>query len=205
MLSAPRRIQKALLLLSPPLTRPGCCCLYSPLLFPPQQLLSIPLLCSLLVSHLLLFLVSRVRSSNLDRTWKHTTYIGPGVAVDSRLSSNTYPTLLSTPAHMRSLRNASAALVVLSLLPAAVLAHGEDHDDTAMGSAMNMGGDHGHAAASDKPGPEDAYPDTYFALADHAGVMYAHIALMILAWIFVLPVGQSISRALRLSQAEVLT
>jgi uncharacterized protein DUF2427 len=89
---------------------------------------------------------------------------------------------------MRSLLRNTTAFVVLALLPAA-LGHGDEHGhDAAMGHSMaDEGHDH---AAPDAPTPGDEYPDTYFALADHAGLMYAHIALMILAWIFVLPVGE---------------
>lgn len=34
-------------------------------------------------------------------------------------------------------------------------------------------------------------PDTYFALTEHVGVMYAHIAVMTIAWVILLPVGMS--------------
>ncbi|KAM0324544.1 hypothetical protein ACHAQA_007929 [Verticillium albo-atrum] len=43
--------------------------------------------------------------------------------------------------------------------------------------------------------PPDPYPPTYFGLADHGGVMYAHIALMILAWVIVLPLAVMLSLA----------
>lgn len=69
---------------------------------------------------------------------------------------------------------ASIAVLGLSLaLP--VLAHGDD---------MDMGAE--QAAAQ----PDDAeYPPTYFALEDHRRVLFAHIALMTLAWVIFLPVG----------------
>ena len=44
--------------------------------------------------------------------------------------------------------------------------------------------------ASDKPKDASEYPDTYFSHPDHVSVIYAHIALMVLSWVFVLPVGK---------------
>ncbi|KAK0610446.1 hypothetical protein B0T17DRAFT_511946 [Bombardia bombarda] len=73
-----------------------------------------------------------------------------------------------------SFLTALASAAVLGLIPGA-LAHGDDMD-------MNMG-------EADKPKPEDQYPPTYFALAEHGGLIYGHIALMVLAWVFVLPVA----------------
>lgn len=76
--------------------------------------------------------------------------------------------------------------VVLGLVPL-VLAHGANEDG---GDSMNMDMDISHGAGGSKPDP-DSYPPTYFALADHAGLIYAHIVAMVLAWVFVLPVGKS--------------
>lgn len=47
----------------------------------------------------------------------------------------------------------------------------------------------------DKPQPEgdvhDPYNDpTYAGLSAHSGMMMAHIAFMVLAWFFILPVGK---------------
>ncbi|ROT37898.1 hypothetical protein SODALDRAFT_360191 [Sodiomyces alkalinus F11] len=53
-----------------------------------------------------------------------------------------------------------------------------------------------HASGNDDGKPDaDSYPPTYFALADHAGVMFAHIALMAVAWVFLLPVAVMLSLA----------
>ncbi|KAI9752694.1 MAG: hypothetical protein M4579_005532 [Chaenotheca gracillima] len=38
-------------------------------------------------------------------------------------------------------------------------------------------------------------PQSYFAFPPHAGLMYAHIALMVMGWVFVLPVGVVLSIA----------
>ena len=68
-----------------------------------------------------------------------------------------------------------ASTLVLSLLPV-VLAHG--------------GGKEHVEVHTDEPKDNSEYPPTYFAHPDHVGVIYAHIALMTLAWVFVLPVGK---------------
>lgn len=77
-------------------------------------------------------------------------------------------------------------LVVLGLMPL-VFAH-VAHEDGGDGTSMNMDMPLG---AAEEPKPNDSYLPTYFALADHASVMYAHIGAMVLAWVFVLPVGES--------------
>ncbi|KAK3690024.1 hypothetical protein B0T22DRAFT_185374 [Podospora appendiculata] len=74
-----------------------------------------------------------------------------------------------------------ASLAVLGLVPAA-LAHGDDMD-------MNP-------TEADKPLPEDQYAPTYFALTEHAGLIYAHISLMALAWVVILPLAVMFSIAL---------
>ncbi|KAK3313919.1 hypothetical protein B0H66DRAFT_537168 [Apodospora peruviana] len=76
--------------------------------------------------------------------------------------------------------------VALGFVPAA-LAHGGDDMD----GGMKMG-------EADQPQPDDQYPPTYFALVDHRAAIYGHIGLMVLAWVFVLPVGKHC--ALRLSR-----
>ncbi|OHE98536.1 hypothetical protein CORC01_06157 [Colletotrichum orchidophilum] len=56
--------------------------------------------------------------------------------------------------------------------------------------------DVGMAHGADEPKSDsNSYPPTYFALADHAGLMYAHIGVMVLAWMFVLPVAVMLSIA----------
>lgn len=71
------------------------------------------------------------------------------------------------------------ATTILGLFQVA-LAHGDDDMN------MNLG-----MGSADLPKPDpDSYPPTYFALIDHAGVIYAHIGIMVLAWVFVLPAGE---------------
>lgn len=81
-----------------------------------------------------------------------------------------------------------ASVAVLGLVPAA-FAHG---DDEGMDMGMNMGAN----GTLDQPRPEGEYPPTYFALGEHTAAIYGHIALMVIAWVFVLPIGK-LSRSYR--------
>lgn len=76
-----------------------------------------------------------------------------------------------------------ASVAVLGLLPAA-LAHGDE--DMKMDMAMGANG------TADQPLPEEEYPLTYFALGEYTGAIYGHIALMVIAWVFILPVGKGL-------------
>lgn len=58
-------------------------------------------------------------------------------------------------------------------------------------AAAHGGEDSTHHDAN--PGAGSAvieYPPTYFAHPEHTGLMYAHIALMIMSWVLLLPVGR---------------
>lgn len=78
---------------------------------------------------------------------------------------------------MNSVRFISKATssLVLGLLPLAI-AHGGDS--------------HGEVHDMDMPKDDSEYPESYFSHPSHVGVIYAHIALMTLAWVFALPVGR---------------
>lgn len=76
----------------------------------------------------------------------------------------------------------ASATVFLGLLLPAVLAHGDDE-------TMDMG--EGVAMAADEPSLDVEYPPTYFAHPEHRGLLVAHIALMVLAWVVVLPLGMT--------------
>ncbi|KAI1080285.1 hypothetical protein F5B20DRAFT_107016 [Whalleya microplaca] len=79
-----------------------------------------------------------------------------------------------------------ALAAALGALPV-VLAHG--HGDE---GAMDMGTD----MAAEDPKPDEAsYPPTYFAHSEHASVMYAHIAFMVIGWIVMLPMAVMFSLA----------
>lgn len=73
------------------------------------------------------------------------------------------------------------ALVVATaalLLPYAA-AHGDEHMDTSA-----------HGAPLVKP-QGAVHPSSYWSLNEHTILMYWHIGMEILAWVFVLPVGKS--------------
>ncbi|CCF37488.1 hypothetical protein CH063_08802 [Colletotrichum higginsianum] len=82
-------------------------------------------------------------------------------------------------------------VVALGIVPLA-LAHSAQEDGA---NIMNMDMDTSRGADEPNKPDTDSYPPTYFALADHAGVMYAHIGTMVLAWVFVLPVAVMLSIA----------
>lgn len=86
---------------------------------------------------------------------------------------------IATPA----IRVASAALLLGFLVPT-TLSHGDSEAmDMHMGSDMSIG--------VDEPQPEVEYPPSYFSHPDHRGVLLAHIGLMVLAWVMILPLGKS--------------
>lgn len=83
----------------------------------------------------------------------------------------------------RPLLAALTGAAVFGLLVPTVLAHGGDEGGHSGHGGMEM-------TDADKPRPEEEYPLTYFAHPDHKTAIYAHIALMVLAWVFMLPVGK---------------
>lgn len=66
-------------------------------------------------------------------------------------------------------------ILILSNIITPVLSHDNGHD----AATMSDGGSH-----------TEALPPSYFDLADHAAAMYAHITLMVVAWVLVLPLGR---------------
>lgn len=63
-------------------------------------------------------------------------------------------------------------------------AHGGDGDS----SMLSMNNMEGMAMQDQKPA-NVTYPPTYFAHPEHSGLIYGHIALTVIAWVFFLPVG----------------
>lgn len=78
---------------------------------------------------------------------------------------------------------AVAAVLLLAAVPVA-LAHGGDE----MEAMPEQSGHDAHAHVAE-PVDDIEYPPTYFAHGEHVGLMYAHIGLMAIAWILVLPLG----------------
>ncbi|KAJ0420194.1 hypothetical protein BJY00DRAFT_284927 [Aspergillus carlsbadensis] len=85
----------------------------------------------------------------------------------------------------RASRAALAALFLASI--ASALAHGDDHE-------MDMGMDMDHSS-HDQTDANDSSPMSYFAYGKHTGWIVAHIALMVVAWCFVLPTAVMLSIA----------
>lgn len=53
----------------------------------------------------------------------------------------------------------------------------------------DMGASH-ESANSTAHVDEVEYPPTYFAHSEHVALLYIHIALMVVSWVFILPVGK---------------
>lgn len=49
---------------------------------------------------------------------------------------------------------------------------------------------HGHQHASHDVASDAESPLTYFAHQEHIALLYSHIALMVLSWVFILPIGK---------------
>ena len=92
-----------------------------------------------------------------------------------------------------------ALMSIASALPLALAHGGEEHMD------MDMSMDSAQSSA-DAPADLPVGNLTYFGLPEHAGAMYGHIVLMVLAWVVILPVGtfQNLSSPLVLSSANVI-
>ncbi|KAI9372074.1 hypothetical protein BJX61DRAFT_471212 [Aspergillus egyptiacus] len=88
-------------------------------------------------------------------------------------------------------RAALAALLLASL--ATALAHGDDHEmNMDMDMEMNMDMTSHEPAQTDA---DDNSPMSYFAYGQYTGWIVAHIALMVIAWGFVLPIAVVLSIA----------
>ncbi|GJN69816.1 hypothetical protein PLICBS_003868 [Purpureocillium lilacinum] len=87
------------------------------------------------------------------------------------------------------LRVSASALLLTTVLASRAHAHGDAAGAT---TAMDMDtalGEAGHEQSASQ------YPPKYFAHPGHVGIIYAHIALMVLAWVFVLPIAVMLSLA----------
>jgi hypothetical protein len=80
-----------------------------------------------------------------------------------------------------------AGAVLLGFI-SSVVAHGHDENE---GMNMDMSGM--PSSRPTIPTATDsamAEPASYFQLTEHTGLMFAHILLMTIGWIFVLPIGE---------------
>lgn len=80
-----------------------------------------------------------------------------------------------------------AGVVLLGFISSAV-AHGHDeHEDMNMDMGRMSNSRPTIATATNGTMAE---PASYFQLTEHFGLMFAHILLMTIGWVFVLPVGE---------------
>ncbi|KAI0424885.1 hypothetical protein F5Y09DRAFT_347256 [Xylaria sp. FL1042] len=89
-----------------------------------------------------------------------------------------------------------ALLAVASAVPTA-FAHGDDEGATNTDNSegnMDMGNNHGGMSEDPKP-DADSYAPTYFAHPEHVTAIYAHIGIMVIGWVFVLPSAVMLSIA----------
>lgn len=76
---------------------------------------------------------------------------------------------------------ASIAVLGLSLVLPVLADNSRRHGDEGMEGMADMAPDQ----------QDSEYPPTYFAHPEHVHVLYAHIALMTVAWVILLPIGKS--------------
>lgn len=87
---------------------------------------------------------------------------------------------------------ALALVAIVGAIPT-ILAHGHgDEGATDMDMDMNMDMDMDMSKEDPKPDPE-SYPPTYFSHPEHVVEIYTHIALMVVGWVIMLPLGMTIS------------
>jgi hypothetical protein len=85
-----------------------------------------------------------------------------------------------------SQRFATPAVVVLLGLVSVVGAHGHDGD-----MKMDMGEQSvSRPTIATISNTTDAGPQSYFQYGEHSGLLVAHILLMTIGWIFILPIGK---------------
>jgi len=83
-----------------------------------------------------------------------------------------------------------AGAVLLGLVSIAI-AHGHDED-----MDIDMG-DSSIARPNITSAANVVAPSSYFRYGEHSGLLMAHIFLMVIAWVFVLPIGRQPSQALK--------
>lgn len=85
------------------------------------------------------------------------------------------------------------ALLLSTTLVLAQHHHAGEEEGPEMTSAALNGSKHGGHSHMAPPTAEDIAlwnQRSYWSLHDHVGLMYAHIALMVLAWVVILPISK---------------
>lgn len=83
----------------------------------------------------------------------------------------------------------ASAIAVLGFLVPTVLGHGDDNEAADMGMDMDMSSS--MSSGGNASQPEVDFVPSYFAHPEHRGILLGHIGLMVLAWVFMLPLGKS--------------
>lgn len=84
--------------------------------------------------------------------------------------------------------------VLLFALACTAAAHGHD-----VSPAMNMAED-----ARPAINTTNMEPESYSQLRDHTGILFTHIALMTVAWVFILPIGMRYFSSFLLRSVQVI-
>lgn len=82
----------------------------------------------------------------------------------------------------------ASAIAALGLLVPTVLGHGDDNED--MGMEMEMDMSSSMISGSNASQPDADYIPSYFAHPEHRGILLGHIGLMVVGWVFLLPLGK---------------
>lgn len=99
---------------------------------------------------------------------------------------------------LRKVTQAAFAVSFLLVSFANAIPHGDDE-------AMDMNMDHAAAKPETNQDANDNSPMSYFAYGKHSGTIIAHIALMMIAWCFVLPAGKNCSIAVSVVVILIIT
>ena len=119
--------------------------------------------------------------------------LGSAILLGSLIQCSAAPSLLLCSRCLRHIVRSRLALAAALLsLSFRFAAHGEDgipSSDMAMSSGTG-GMPSANASAQRQPSNVDLFNEpSYAGLSQHSGMLLAHVVLMILAWVFVLPLG----------------
>lgn len=91
---------------------------------------------------------------------------------------------------MGSFRSQTAALL-LCAFALLVSGHGDEHMDMDMGTNTGSMAHNTSLTTSGQPKFHELYEEpNYFRLESYSGLMLGHILFMVMAWFFILPIGQ---------------
>jgi hypothetical protein len=86
-------------------------------------------------------------------------------------------------------RSLVCAAALLALAPV-ILAHGDDEDMDMGGMGMDMSSSHSAAPTATPTMTADIVPElSYFSYPDYKVWIWAHVAVMVVAWCLIAPIG----------------